>query len=84
MSYRQQRLVQWGLWAQTVRNMDIETQELAADLAVSLMLASFVFYQSANPTFIAGCITLVHSVHIPRAIRAYREAKHDFPLDTDS
>jgi len=83
MSHRHERLIHWDLWMQTWENMDIETQELGADVAVSAMLASFVFYAGANPTFIAGCITLVHSVHIPRAIRAYREAKHDFPLPTN-
>lgn len=81
MSYRQERLIQWGVWIRTFDYMDIETKELIADLLVSVILALLAWEGGAQPTITVACISIVHSVHIPRAIRAYREAKYQIPLD---
>ena len=83
MSYRNDPKAQVGVFLRTVEHMEIKSQEIISDLLISALLASLVPYGGANPTFIAGCITVVHSVHIPRALRAYREAKHDFPLENE-
>lgn len=81
MSYRQDRNAQWGVWMETVNRMDIKTKEIIADVLVSLLIASFAYQGGADPTFSVGAITFVHSVHIPRALRAYREAKFHVPTD---
>lgn len=76
MSYSHQHH-QRELWGKTLENMDLETKDLVANLAVCAMILYLAAAGGANPTFSVGAIAFVQSVHIPRAIRAYRQAKYD-------
>lgn len=79
MSYRQERLVQWGVWLRTVENMDIESKEIGADVLVAVLILAPIFTHGADPATQGALAAFVQSVKLPRAIRAYKEARYEVP-----
>jgi hypothetical protein len=64
--------------------MDIETKEIMADVLIAVLILAPIFTQGANAATQSALAAFVHSVHIPRAIRAYRKAKYELPSDSDT
>lgn len=71
-----------SFWYAVLEEMNVETQEIIANLLVCGMLVSVIFLRDGNPTVIAGFIAFVQSVNVPRAIRAYRSAKFNREQNT--
>lgn len=59
--------------------MDIETKEIVADFLIAALILAPIFTEGADPALQSFFAAFVHSVHIPRAIRAYRQAKYEIP-----
>ena len=78
MSYQKHPHPTQTIW-ETFKRMRIESQEIVANLVVcGLIFASMAEYGS-SPTFSVAAMAFVQSVHLPRMIRAYREAKYQLP-----
>lgn len=75
MNYTQNGQYQISFWYAVLEEMNVETQEIVANLLICGLIASLAIFEGANSTFTVGAIAFVQSVNIPRAIRAYRQAK---------
>jgi hypothetical protein len=50
---------------------------------IAVLILAPIFTAGANPAVQSAFAAFVHSVHIPRAIRAYREAKYETPTRSE-
>lgn len=57
--------------------MNIDFWEIVSNFLISCLIGYIILVGDANPTIGVAAIAFVHSVQLPRLVRAYHTAKAD-------